>query len=242
VNNIGTCSVVISQPMYFPWPGFFELMAMADVFVWYDDAQFSRRSFTNRVKVSIEEDQRWMSIPLSDKGTATDIADLSPAPNGRWPARHRRLLQQSIGSAPHRDLALSLFDLAVARSPLVECLIASVEEPADLLGILPPKILRSSRMGIGGRSWPRVLELTKAVGGTRYVTAHGAAHYLDHEAFEKEGVSVEYMDYSLTPWPRPPAGYTPFVTALDLIAWTGDAAREYLHPRSVPWRTFLAES
>lgn len=43
--------VVISQPMYFPWFGFMAQMSLADVFIWLDDAQFSKGSFTNRVQV-----------------------------------------------------------------------------------------------------------------------------------------------------------------------------------------------
>ena len=44
-------TVVISQPMLFPWVGMFEQVALADVFVHYDDVQFSKGSFTNRVQL-----------------------------------------------------------------------------------------------------------------------------------------------------------------------------------------------
>jgi hypothetical protein len=40
-------TVAISQPMYLPWPAFIEMMKLADVFLWLDDAQFSKGSFTN---------------------------------------------------------------------------------------------------------------------------------------------------------------------------------------------------
>ena len=38
-------TVVISQPMYFPWVGMLEQMRLADVFVHLDDAQFSKGGF-----------------------------------------------------------------------------------------------------------------------------------------------------------------------------------------------------
>jgi len=50
---------------------------------------------------------------------------------------------------------------------------------------------------------------------------------------------VDYMDYSLTPWPQPHGGFTPYVTVLDLIAATGDEAGGFIHPRTLPWRAFL---
>ena len=56
--------VVISQPMYFPWFGFMAQMSLADVFIWLDDAQFSKGSFTNRVQVKTDNGLTWMSVPL----------------------------------------------------------------------------------------------------------------------------------------------------------------------------------
>ncbi len=74
------------------------------------------------------------------------------------------------------------------------------------------------------------------------MTGHGAAGYLDHEAFEAAGVAVEYMAYSKTPWPRPEPVFTPFASILDLIANVGPGASEYLRPATVDWRAFRHES
>ena len=46
--------VAINQPCYLPWRGFFALMKAADVFVFYDDVQFTSntsRSFFARVQL-----------------------------------------------------------------------------------------------------------------------------------------------------------------------------------------------
>ena len=56
--------VVISQPMFFPWVGFLEQMRLADVYVHYDDVQFSKGSFTNRVQIKTPEGFIWLTAPL----------------------------------------------------------------------------------------------------------------------------------------------------------------------------------
>jgi len=71
--------VVISQPMYFPWVGFIAQMALADVFIWLDDAQFSKGSFTNRIQVKLPDGRKWMSVPLEGKGAFQTIRDLHSA-------------------------------------------------------------------------------------------------------------------------------------------------------------------
>ncbi|HEX4198422.1 MAG TPA: WbqC family protein [Caulobacteraceae bacterium] len=234
-------TVVISQPMYFPWPGFFELVACADVYVHLDDTQFSKGSFTNRVQIKQPGGQAWMTIALADKGSFKEIRRLEPAdPDFRL--RHRDLVRQALRGAPHLDLALDLFDTVMQRPAVVDLLIASIEQTAPRLAIPGPgQWVRTSDLDLAGRSSSRVLDIVKQLGGTRYVTAHGAAGYLDHEAFEAAGVSVDYIDYSLTPYPQLHGDFTPYVSVLDLIANVGEEAASCVRPRTRPWREFLAE-
>ena len=51
--DIRTRCLVISQPMYFPRVGMLEQIRLADHFVYYDDVQFSRGGFSNRVQLSL---------------------------------------------------------------------------------------------------------------------------------------------------------------------------------------------
>lgn len=234
-------AVVITQPMLFPWPGFFEQLMLADTYVYLDDAQFSKGSFTNRIQLLRGNERCWMTIPLAGKGSFQIISDLSAAGEG-WKAAHRALLRQSLIDAPFLDDALAIFDAAYGRSTVLELLIASIEEPARYMGIgASRKIARSSALGVEGRSWRRVLDIVLATGGRHYLTGHGAAGYLDHAAFEAQGVAVAYMNYSRTRWPQPGGGFTPYVSILDLIARTGPAAGSYLRPATTPWQDFLKQ-
>jgi hypothetical protein len=233
-------TVVVSQPMLFAWPGAFEQMMLADVYLWLDDAQFSRGGFTNRTRIVHGGAVKWLSIPLSGKGSFQSIRDLVPAEDFR--SRHIAFLRRAFATAPHRALALEIVEEVYANNALCDLLIASAEIPAARLGLRSPaRRARTSASGIGGASWRRVLDLVLSVGGTRYVTGHGAADYLDHEAFEAAGVAVDYMAYSKTPWPRPGPVFTPFASVLDLIANVGLAAPEYLRPATVGWREFTRE-
>lgn len=233
--------VVISQPMYFPWAGFLAQMAMADVYIWLDDVQFSKGSFTNRIQVKFGSERRWMSVPLAGKGSFQNIADLQPT-GMDWISSHRTLLGQSLRDRPHTAAALALFDQAVVvPGSLCDRLIASTEVMGEAMSILPQKRLRSSQMAVAGSSSDRVLALVKAVGGSEYLTGHGALPYLDHEGFEAAGVRVSYMDYNPLPWPQGSGEFTPYVTGLDLLAsHEPSAAVTCLRPASVDWQSFKA--
>lgn len=233
-------TVVISQPMYFPWVGFMAQMALADVMIWLDDAQFSRGSFTNRVQVKTASGVKWMSLPLRDKGHRTAIRDLHLADPGIF-ARHRSLLRNALADAPHLADAIRTFEEATVDAPLCDTLIESAEAQARALGLPARRTLRSGGMEVPGQGSARVLDLVRAVGGTRYVTGHGARHYLDHAAFEAAGVAVDYMDYAPHPWRQAHGAFTPYVTALDLVAnVVPEERRAHLNPVGRPWRAFLA--
>lgn len=234
-------AIVISQPMLFPWPGFFEQLMLADGYIYLDDAQFSKGSFTNRIQLLNGNDRSWMTIPLAGKGSFQKIRDLS-ATGDNWRASHRSLLRQSLSGARYIDDALAIFDEVYAEQTVCDLLIASIEAPARYMGIGAGRIVqRTSDMAVEGTSWQRVLDLVLSAGGTRYLTGHGAANYLDHHAFEAAGVHVEYMNYSCTAWPQPRETFTPYVSVLDLIARTGPDARKHLLPTTISWREFLKE-
>lgn len=232
-------TVVISQPMYFPWPGFLAQLSMADVMIWLDDATFSKGSFTNRVQVRLPNGMSWLSIPLEGKGSGQLICDLQAAKPG-WLDAHLATAKQAFKSAPHKTQALDLVEGLRAQNRLCDTITASSETLAAACGIGLGPTHRSSEMGIGGKGSERVLRLVKECGGTRYVTGHGARNYLDHEAFEAAGVAVEYMDYAVKPWGEDTGAFSPYVTGLDLLAHVGgQAAASHLNPRTRPWRDFV---
>ena len=234
-------TVVISQPMLFAWPGFFEQMMLADVYLWLDDAQFSRGGFTNRTRIVHDGAVKWLTIPLEGKGSFQSIRQLVAAEDFR--ARHIAFLGQAFAQAPFRPLAMEIVEEVYAEKSLCDLLIASAEVPAARLGLRQPaRRARTSASGIGGASWRRVLDLVRSVGGTRNLTGHRAAGYLDHQAFEAAGVAVEYMAYGKAAWPRAAPAFTPFASILDLIANVGPAASAYLRPATIDWRAFIRQN
>ena len=232
--------VVISQPMYFPWVGFMGQLSLADVIIWLDDVQFSKGSFTNRVQLKTSNDRTWMSVPLVGKGSGVVISNLVMA-DMTTPFRHQTILYNALGEAPHWQDVLQVFESSWSKKrSLLNTLIASAEGLADAIGLSLSKTYLSSQLNVEGSGSNRVLELVKAVSGTSYVTGHGARHYLDHNAFESEGVPVYYMDYTSDPWPQYYGDFSPYVTALDMVAHTPIQSRvAYLPTKLHHWQNFI---
>lgn len=232
-----TC-VVFSQPMLFPWVGLLEQVRHADVFVHYDDAAYSRGGVFNRVQVKTAHGVRWMTVPVRIPYRGAPFVDIAFDDRRPWRSKHRAMLAQSLAGAPFVDDALALFDAVDPSDNLADYTIASVECLAAYFG-LRTRFVRSSALGLRGRSSERVLRTVQAFAGTRYVTGQGAARYLDHARFDEAGVAVEYMAYRRSPYPQRHGPFDPHVSALDLVAHLGREGAQLIHSPTTPWREFV---
>lgn len=237
-------NVVISQPMYFPWVGMFEQIALADIFVFYTDVQFSKGSFTNRVQIKTQTGSRWITVPLNGLKLGQRISEVAVKPALDWKPRHLVMLREALGDAPFFAEAEAL----LAELPESDPQTISAVSAASIMAVCryfgldrKVKFVGIDELGIGGKGSNRVLDVVKALGGSCYITGHGARGYLDHEAFEAADIAVEYMAYKCTPYPQFHGPFTPFVSILDMVAHCGRAGVSNIHSVTKPWRSFIDE-
>ena len=236
--------VAISQSMLFPWVGLLEQVRLADVFVHYDDVQYSKGSFVNRVQVKTPKGIRWMTIPLKGLHLGQRIEEVQVAPMAQWRDQHLALLKTSFDGTPYCGDAMKLVEEvygvdypnlgAISRSSLRALTrYFGVDESTRFLDV--------KDLNISGESSDRVLSTVRHLDGNSYITGHGAATYLDHEGFEKAGIQVDYMNYRRLPYPQLHGEFTPYVSSLDLVANCGRAGADYICSDTVPWREFVNE-
>lgn len=235
-------TVVVSQSMYFPWVGMYQQLTCSDVFIHLDDVALSRGSFVNRVQVKGPEGRTWMTIPIQGFRLGQSIEDCRADDRVRWRSSHLGLLERA-----YRDCEFGPVMLDAVR-PFFSQSRESISTIARESMLLLAKMLNVGQscqyfnakdLVPDGRGSERVLKLVEAVGGTTYVTGHGAARYLDHEAFEARGIEVRYMAYDGPAWQQRHGEFTPFVSALDLFSNLGSTAASMITTRTIYWRDFL---
>ena len=113
-------TVVISQPMYFPWVGMLEQVRLADVWVHLGDALFSMGGFFNRVQLKSAEGTPWLTVPLAEHKLGQLLNETQMAKHD-WRRKQLATLRQAYAAAPYVEdqreaFAGQLFGLR----PLVE--------------------------------------------------------------------------------------------------------------------------
>lgn len=227
--------VAIHQPNYAPWLGFFQKISTADVFVFLDDVQFSKGSYTNRVKVLSHTGTKWLTVPVKVQFGQL-IREIRIA-HARWYESHLDYLYNTYRKASHFDAVwprMKQIYHHAAESPQL-CAVNTLitEEVSRLLG-LHCTFRLSSGFPTCGNSDDRLVELVKQIDsrGT-YLSGKGASAYQDPAKFAAAGLGFEYLDFTHPVYPQFQKNFTPGMSVLDPLFHLGveeTAALLKMHP------------
>ena len=219
-------TVVILQSNYIPWKGYFDLIHDADVFIFYDDLQFTKNDWRNRNKIKTAEGSKWLSIPVGSSANRL-ICEVA-LEDTRWQRSHWDSLRQQYEKRPYFKLYRHFFeDVYLARqwtnlSALNQHLIESISH--DILNITT-EFRDSRQFKLDGKRLDRLLDLVAQSKATRYITGPAAQGYIEPERFSALGVELDWKDYSN--YPEYLQAHPPFehgVSILDLLFNVGPAA------------------
>jgi hypothetical protein len=225
-------NVVILQPSYIPWRGFFDQIRRADLFVFYDDVQYDKHGWRNRNQIKTNQGKQWLTIPVNSKGVTSGIPikDVRIDWSKPWAKSHLKSITISYAKSPYFKAYLPLLESLYQRHDefLADFTIESTIVLARELGMTSTRFMRSSELsGIDGQKTDRVINVLKQVGATHYVCGPSAGSYMEPEKFDAVGITFEYMEYNYPEYPQLHLPYDPYVTILDLMFMTGKDALQY---------------
>jgi len=225
--------VVILQPSYIPWRGYFHLIQKADIFVFYDCVQYDDRGWRNRNKIKTAQGAQWMTVPVNSKGcqtSGTAIKDIPVVWDSDWAEKHRRTIALSYAKAPffhhYREFISEIYSRRDEKLSNLTC--EAAELIARELGITHTSFMRSSQLPAEGLKTDRLLSILRFLGATHYITGPSAQSYMDLDKFKTYGVTVEYMQYNYPKYPQLHGAFDPQVSVLDLLMNTGTEAGKYI--------------
>ncbi len=225
--------VAIHQPHYLPWLGYLHRMAQVDLFIVLDHVQFERRNHQNRAQIRLDGEARWLSVPVEQRSQKERIIDKrvdndDPRP---WGPIHFATLRHAYREAAHfKSYAGALREILEARwEQLIDLDLATLEFMRTAFDIRTP-FVRSSALGAGGAKSELILNLCRAAGAERLLAGFGASRrYLDAEAFARQGVRIEWHQFSHPVYTQ--CGSQPFIAGLagvDLLFNCGARSRDVL--------------
>ena len=189
--------VAVHQPNYLPWFGYFRKIAEADVFVFLDDVQFSKNSYTNRVQILADGVPRWLTVPISAH-LGDPINRVRPARKD-WSRAHLDTLHARYKAAPAFRTVWPMIGEFFASLPDADIATINrhlVVKLATAFG-LSRRFIRASDIPTEAATGDdRLVKLVTGIApGACYLSGKGGANYQDPEKFLRAGLGFRYLEF-----------------------------------------------
>lgn len=215
--------VVVLQPGYLPWVGFFDQMNRSDVFVYYDDVQFDKHGWRNRNRIKAASGPVWLTVPVLAAGRhGQKILEVEIDNRSSWGRKHAMTIAQAYARAPYTKRYLPQLEEVLVRSwdRLVDLDLQTTSLLSDWLG-LRRKVVRASELGIEGGQSDRLLKICQHFGADRYLSGDSAKDYLNVTLFASHGITVEWQSYLHPTYPQLHGAFVPHMSIVDLVLNVG---------------------
>lgn len=225
--------IAILQSNYVPWKGYFDIIKMADVFVIYDEVQYTKNDWRNRNQIKTPNGLSWLTIPVL-QNTLNQKINETVVSQFNWNKKHWNSITCNYSKAPFYKTLESEFQqlyYSIETQNLSEINQIFIKKIANFLKI-ETDIIDSKSLNLVGDKNERLIDAVKKLNGTHYISGPSAKNYLDVNKFEAESIQVEWVDYNGYPeYSQLHGDFKHNVSILDLIFNEGSNSNKFLKSR-----------
>jgi len=216
--------VVIHQPHYFPYPGFFHKLTVADIFVVMDNTQYDKR-FTNRNKILAESNStKWITVPINKKHkfVANRLVEINN--NVPWRTHNFDSIRGSYTHSKFFHLYENYFKNLYEKEwkYLCDLDIETLKKTIEWLGI-KIKIVLESELKINGKGTEHLINVCKVVDADTYISGIGGKNYMNEKLFEQNNIKLVYQNYEPVVYEQHLSkSFIPNLSIIDLLCNVGN--------------------
>jgi len=217
LQSVKNMKVSIHQPAYLPWLGYFDRIAKSDLFIFLDNVQFEKNSYTNRNIIKGPNGPQWLTIPIKQKGHLNrKLYEIEIATDIDWRSKHLKSIKHCYARAEgfneKYEKILSLYDSN--EKNLSNLCFTHLCFWLNELNIETP-IIRASNLITTEKKSDLVLELCSMFNATDYLSGPMGKNYLDEVKFNRHGIIIHYHHYQPHPYGQLFGSFVPFMGVVD---------------------------
>jgi hypothetical protein len=184
----------------------------------------------NRNKIKTSQGWQWLTVPvLHDFGQL--IMEVVVNPNIPWQRKHWNAIVSNYGRAPFFNEFGPSLKLLLEQEwhRLSELDMALAKWAMEALSIETP-IVHASELSVEGNQTELLIAICRIVGADRYLSGPGGRRYMDLDAFDAAGITIEWQAFTSPVYPQlfPQVDFVPDLSAVDAIFNCGTEARSFL--------------
>ncbi|MBP7652082.1 WbqC family protein [Candidatus Dependentiae bacterium] len=223
--------IVILQPAYIPWLGYFEQLDMADVFIFLDHVQYTKRCWYNRNYITDKQGNKiLLTIPLQNihRNTSIEFTELNEEHND-WICRHLKTVKHNYCKTRYFDEVYSLFEKELNNNYkyLGELTISIIERISEYLGY-NTQLYKSSDFEFNNKKEYLMLEICRKFSADVLLTGESGKDLYDYDFFISNGIKVEYQKYKHPVYQQQHKNFVPYLSVIDLLFNYGKKSRDII--------------
>lgn len=207
------------QPYFFPYIGYFQLIASVDVFIVYDNIKYTKKGWISRNRMLQNGRDVMFSLSLKSDSDYLNVCE------------------RTLAADFNRDRLLNQFKGAYRRAPYFEQTFPLLEkivryEDTNLFGFLHHSIVKvcehleistqiriSSEIAIDHelKSQDKVLALCEAVGASTYVNAIGGIELYSRDVFRSKGIDLKFIKSRPFEYEQFGNSFIPWLSIIDVL-------------------------
>lgn len=193
-------TIMIHQPDFFPWLGFFDKFKLVDEFILLDHSIVhpKNRTWLRRVNIIVNYEEQFISLPLRKlKDSFVPIKDLEINKAHKQFKNILLTINLNYKRAPYFTEVFkyvkAYFDSE--SNYLQDCNLQFIQNISRKLNIDVPKITKSSALDVNNTSTNMILEICAKVNADTFLLTAGANEYSDKKIFEKNNINIKLHNF-----------------------------------------------
>ncbi|MBP1991138.1 WbqC family protein [Paenibacillus eucommiae] len=223
-------TVAVLQSNYIPWKGYFDIINDVDIFIFYDDVQYTKNDWRNRNRIKTSNGTQWLTIPVGSHNEKL-ICEVGFS-NLQWGKKHYTTLQANYSRSPYYKKYNDFFQFIYldknweSLSEFNQYVIKTIS--SEFLGI-KTEFVDSRNFNTSDTKLDRLINLLVNVRAEKYVSGPAAKDYIIESYFSDRSIELCYKNYQ--GYPQYKQLFDPFdhyVSIIDLLFNTGEDAPYFI--------------
>lgn len=211
--------VAVMQPYFFPYWGYFQLVAAVDTFVFYDDVSFIKKGWINRNQILVNGKPFLFTVPVEDASQNRKICDthIHLPTFIQWRQKFLKNLSVNYRGTLNYNSTIEIIEkiLYSNHQKISDLAIDSVRCVSEVLGLSAGTVSsRSFNLTASVTGEDRIIRICKILNARTYINAKGGMHLYSRENFEKHDLHLCFLNPVLFTYTQKT---TPFVEGLSII-------------------------
>lgn len=213
--------VAIMQPYFLPYIGYFQLINAVDLFVVYDNIEFTKKGWINRNRILVNGKDEFITLPLKKDSDFLHINQRFLADSFEQDKQKiLRKIKECYRKSPDFEVVYTLIEeiFSFNSTNLFEFVFNSIKVICNYLEI-KTKFIISSTIDINHilKSEERVIAICDTLNANEYLNPIGGVNLYSKENFLQKKIGLFFLNTATIEYKQYSDEFVPWLSIIDVI-------------------------